>query len=55
MTKGKFEQKEAGQKHKVARRQSRPFGYNNPTKDQLYAMLTEAWKNTKELSKHRKT
>ena len=39
---------------KLARRQPRPFGYTNPTKDQLYAMLTDAWKNTQELSKRRK-
>src|SRR6516164_2125568 len=54
MTKGSYQQQKAAQKPKLARRQPRPFGYTNPTKDQLYAMLTDAWKNTQELSKRRK-
>ena len=54
MTKGSSQQQKAAQKPKLARRQPRPFGYTNPTKDQLYAMLTDAWKNTQELSKRRK-
>jgi len=54
MTKGSSQQQKVAQKHKLARRQPRPFGYTNPTKDQLYTMLTDAWKNTQELSKRRK-
>jgi hypothetical protein len=53
MTKGNFQQQKKLEKHKLARRQSR-LGHGNPSKDQLYAMLTDAWKNTQELSKRRK-
>jgi hypothetical protein len=54
MKKGNFQQQKITEKRKLARRQSRPFGHSNPSKDQLYAMLTDAWKNTQELSKRRK-
>jgi hypothetical protein len=55
MTKRTAQQQKVAQKHnKVARRQFRPFGHTKPTKDQLYAILTDAWKNTQELSKRRK-
>jgi hypothetical protein len=53
MTKRTAQQQKVAQKLKLAR-QHRPFGSSNPTKDQLYAMLTKAWKNTQELSKRRK-
>jgi hypothetical protein len=54
MSKESSKQQKVAQKRKLARRQPRPFGYTNPTKDQLYAMLTDAWKNTQELSKRRR-
>jgi hypothetical protein len=54
MTKGSSQQQKVAQKREPAHRQPRPFGYTNPTKDQLYTMLTDAWKNTQELSKRRK-
>jgi hypothetical protein len=54
MKKGNFQQQKITEKRKLARRQSRPFGHSNPSKDQLYAILTDAWKNTQELSKRRK-
>jgi hypothetical protein len=53
MTKGNFQQQKNLEKYKLARRQSR-IGHSNPSKDQLYAMLTDAWKNTQELSKRRR-
>jgi cytochrome c len=53
MTKGNFQQQKTTEKRKLARGQSRP-GHSNLSKDQLYAMLTDAWKNTQELSKRRK-
>jgi hypothetical protein len=54
MTKGHLQQQKVAQKRNLTRRQPRPFGYTNLTKDQLYAMLTEAWKNTQKPSKRRK-
>jgi hypothetical protein len=53
MKKWNFQQQKPAEKRKLARGQSR-LGHNNPSKDQLYAMLTDAWKNTQELSKRRK-
>jgi hypothetical protein len=53
MKKWNFQQQEPAEKRKLARGQSR-LGHSNPSKDQLYAMLTDAWKNTQELSKRRK-
>jgi hypothetical protein len=53
MKKWNFQQREITEKRKLARGQSR-FGHSNPSKDQLYAMLTDAWKNTQEPSKRRK-
>jgi hypothetical protein len=48
-----LQQQKLTEKRQSARGQSR-LGHSNPSKDQLYAMLTDAWKNTQELSKRRK-
>jgi hypothetical protein len=49
MKKWNFQQQKQTEKRQPARGH-----HNNPSKDQLYAMLTDAWKNTQELSKRRK-
>jgi hypothetical protein len=49
MKKWNFQQQKQTEKRQPARGR-----HSNPSKDQLYAMLTDAWKNTQELSKRRK-